>query len=258
MRSFTRVLCPVRGNIHVAPNIRLLSFESEEISSAYRPGRFVNIRVGTGTDPLLRRPFSISRVEGACVEILFSIVGRATGSLGSAREGDTLDVLGPLGNPFHLEGEDFSAALLVAGGMGVAPMPGVARALTALGKEVRSFVGARSSSWLVTRHLPGVRTATDDGSAGFHGSVVDLLEDALGGGPIGATRIFGCGPTPMLRSLAAWALERDLPCEVSLEGAMGCGFGICQGCPVELAGDQRKFALMCTDGPAFDVRRIRL
>jgi len=70
--------------------------------------------------------------------------------------------------------------------------------------------------------------------------------------------IFGCGPTPMLRALAEFARAKKIPCEVSLEGPMGCGVGICQGCPVELAGEEKRFALMCKDGPTFDVTKIKI
>jgi dihydroorotate dehydrogenase electron transfer subunit len=99
--------------------------------------------------------------------------------------------------------------------------------------------------------------ATDDGSEGFRGTVVELLEHTLQAGTPAGPKIFGCGPTAMLRALAGCARERDIPCEVSLEGPMACGIGICQGCPVELAEGENKYALMCTDGPTFDIRRIK-
>ena len=106
------------------------------------------------------------------------------------------------------------------------------------------------------KHLVNTLVATDDGSKGCHGTVVDLARSALASGRYPRPRMFACGPTAMLRAVRALALELDIPCEASLEGPMGCGCGICQGCPVELVDADRKYGLMCKDGPVFDVRKI--
>lgn len=251
-------LCPVTENRTVAPGIHLLAFESAEVSRSVLAGQFVNLRVGPGMDPLLRRPFSVHQTSGDSVRILFRIVGRGTALLASLRPGDMLDVLGPLGTPYGLTDPRFETALLVAGGLGVAPMPLAADALRRLGKPAVAFVGARTAQELVDGYLADVHAATDDGTRGHRGTVVDLLERSLAGEEFPSPRIFACGPNPMLAALAALALRRNIPCEVSLEGPMGCGFGICQGCPVELSEGEKRYALMCTDGPVFDVRRIRI
>jgi dihydroorotate dehydrogenase electron transfer subunit len=131
-------------------------------------------------------------------------------------------------------------------------------ALSKAGKEIVTFIGARTAAQLVTTHLQNLHIATDDGSRGFCGTVVELLEDAFSRREFVRPKVFGCGPTAMLRALAALTVKHDIACEVSLEGPMACGIGICQGCPVELVGKEEAFGLICKDGPVFDVRRIKL
>ncbi len=251
-----QLICPVQSVQYVSQNIFLLSFVAPEIAGSVRPGQFVNIKVEDGLSPLLRRPFSIHRVETDCVEILFEVVGKGTGILSRKRPGDSLDILGPLGVPFTTDSPNFSTALLVGGGLGVAPLPLTIEFLRRSGKKIVTFLGARSAAMLVEAHLENVSVATDDGSKGFEGNVVELLKETLAGGDLPLPKIFGCGPTAMLRALSAFALDHGIPAEVSLEGPMACGMGICQGCPVELKGDQKSYALMCKEGPVFDVRKI--
>ncbi len=241
----------------VAENIFVLRCHAPQISRTVRAGQFVNIRVADGTDPLLRRPFSVYRSDGEAIELLFNIVGRGTLCLRGKAPGSTLDVIGPLGVPFSLTEGDFSTGVLIGGGLGVAPLPISTATLRAAGKNVVTYLGARSSSHLVTEHLADVHIATDDGSTGFHGTVVDLARRDFADHPWAAPRLFACGPTPMLRAVAQFAVTAGLACEVSLEGPMGCGIGICQGCPVELVGEEKHYALMCKDGPTFDVRKVR-
>ena len=251
-------LCRVIHTRAVGENIFLLRFSSPALSSGIKPGQFLNIRVSEGTDPLLRRPFSVYRVDGDDLEIIFSVIGRGTNALSQKRENDILDILGPLGTPYTVASDSYVQALLVAGGLGVAPLPILTRALQRAQKKIATFVGARSRSALVTDHLENVQVATDDGSQGFRGTVVDLLRSDLSRGTYTRPKIFACGPTAMLRAVADAAREFDVPCEVSLEGAMACGFGICQGCPVELTDGPQRYALMCKDGPVFDTRRIKI
>jgi len=257
-KGIRQTLCPVTGLREAAESIYVLTFESAEIAASVRPGQFLNIRVADGTDPLLRRPFSVYRVDGNSVEILFNVIGRGTAAIRKKRAGDLLDVLGPLGKPFTVDSPDYATAVLVGGGLGVAPLPLTTRALRAAGKSIVTLIGSRTSRGVVSAHLENVNIATDDGSMGFHGTVVDLARSMLRPNPYPAPKIFGCGPTPMLRALAEFALSTGIPCEVSLEGPMACGIGICQGCPVELKDGEKKYALMCTDGPTFDVRKVKL
>ncbi|MBI5472184.1 MAG: dihydroorotate dehydrogenase electron transfer subunit [Ignavibacteriae bacterium] len=248
---------PVLGIKPVAENTFVLSFRSPQLSNQIQPGQFLNIKVASGTDPLLRRPFSVYYTHDDIVEIIFNVIGKGSAALCRKHAGDQLNVLGPLGVPFSTSKDDFDLALLVGGGLGVAPLPLTTLALRRLGKTIRTYLGARSASYMVESHLENLSIATDDGSQGFHGTVVDLLRAEYDTFKRKRIRIFACGPTLMLRAVAKFAMETNIPCEVSLEGPMACGFGICQGCPVELVDENRKYALMCKDGPTFDVRRIK-
>jgi dihydroorotate dehydrogenase electron transfer subunit len=251
-------VCQVLDLAHVAENIFVLSFSSQEIAREVLPGQFLNLRIEKVLEPFLRRPFSVYRAEGERVEIIFNVVGKGTDCLRAKRTGDTIDVLGPLGVPFRIDDPSYSTALLVGGGLGVAPLPLTSSHAKCVGKQIVTFLGARTSSQLIRTHLDSPIVATDDGSEGFHGNVAACLEQYLLDQRPERGKIFACGPTPMLRAVAALAVREGIACEVSLEGQMACGFGICQGCPVELVSGERRYALMCKDGPTFDVRAIRI
>lgn len=251
-------LCPVEGVRTAGEGIFVLTFTSAALSRSIRAGQFLNLRVEEGCDPLLRRPFSAYRIHGNSIEIVFNVVGRGTAAMRRKAKGEMLDVMGPLGKPFGTADQGYDTGVLIGGGLGVAPLPLLTSALKGLGKKVVTFLGARTAGHLVTEHLDAARTATDDGSAGFHGTVVDLASATLRDHPVSRPKIFACGPTPMLRAVASFARASEIPCEVSLEGPMGCGIGICQGCPVEIAGPEKRYALMCKDGPTFDIRTIKI
>jgi len=156
-----------------------------------------------------------------------------------------------LGLAYYLKG-DFENALIVAGGLGVAPFPLLSDWLQRGEKNIESFIGARSAYQLYRMHLKNLHVATDDGSAGFQGTVVQLLEHYLNSHTVSKPKIFGCGPTKMMKALSELARNRKIDCELSLEGDMACGIGLCQGCPVETVGRAKKYALVCRDGPAFN------
>lgn len=250
--------CRVLKVTSAAPGTFILSFHSPELSRTVRAGQFVNIRVHDGIDPLLRRPFSIHRTEGDTAEVLFQRIGKGTALLAQSEPGSDIDLLGPLGNGFNLEDPSFETAVLVGGGLGVAPFPIATAALRRAEKKIITLIGARTSALIIDANLTDVRVATDDGTRGFHGTVVDLAWQMFSAEKIERPRLFGCGPSPMLRALAALALTWDIRCEVSLEGQMACGIGICQGCPVEVVSREQKYALMCKDGPVFNTREIRI
>lgn len=273
-------LCEIESLDEVAAGIFTLRFRAPELAAGTLPGQFINIRVGSGYEPLLRRPFSVYHTQNGSVEIIFNIVGLGTRILAAKRAGEILDVLGPLGQPYKIA-DEYETGVLVAGGLGVAPLPMITRALLEMDRPIITFLGARTSGQIVDRFLQNVYVSTDDGSAGYRGTVVDHLIEWLRTDKIRRPKIFGCGPTAMLRRLAAVAEEFSVPCEVSLECAMACGFGVCQGCPVErrpeglrrgvgrgaqpeglydLVEDgrtaQRKYSLVCKDGPVFNTKEI--
>jgi dihydroorotate dehydrogenase electron transfer subunit len=241
----------------VAEGIFRLVLRTSEIALRSAPGQFVNIRCGESCLPLLRRPFSISRVEEDSIELLFNVIGHGTRMMSSKQAGDTLDVLGPLGTPFGITG-NYQKAILVGGGLGIAPFPFLTDALLTAEKEIITLVGARTARQITEQHLKNVRVATDDGSKGMKGTVLDLLKTVIGGVKPNTVKVFGCGPTPMLKALSALVSAAGIDCELSLEGDMACGMGICQGCPVERTDGKKKYALVCTDGPTFNIKDIIL
>lgn len=248
----------VDSNREIAETLFLLKFNSAEIASTARPGQFVNIRTVRGWDPLLlRRPFSISRVVGSTVELLYNTVGKGTRILARQTEGDEIDVLGPLGKPFHHQ-DEFKTAVLVAGGLGVAPFPFLTDYLERERCEILTFVGSRGLFDITALHLRNIVYATDDGCRGFKGTVVECLSDYVRSNKPVLPKIFGCGPTKMMSALSEFSRSQGLRCELSLEGDMACGIGICQGCPVERTNGAKKYALVCSDGPTFDCRDIVL
>lgn len=251
-------LCPVQSCNEIAAKTFILRFNSREIAASAQPGQFVNIlAAGIGEGPLLRRPFSISRIEGDIVELIFHVVGIGTNILSRKHLGDWIDVVGPLGQPFH-GNADYDTALLVAGGIGVAPFPFLTNDLLKRGKRIETFVGYRNAKQIFTKHLQSVHISTDDGSEGFHGNVVQLFESSFNQNNFGKAKIFACGPTVMLKALTELAKRKSIRCELSLEGQMACGIGICQGCAVERTEGTPKYALVCKDGPTFLSTEVNL
>ncbi len=215
------------------------------------------------SDPMLRRPFSVYWTQGDEAEIIIQEHGRGTGILANTREGEILDVLGPLGRPWMFDSADYMTAVLLIGGVGVASMPLLTRKFELDEVPLHTFYGARTSSLIARDHLANVHIATDDGSEGFHGSNVMLLRSYLESGKLESPKIFACGPTGMMRAAQSLAAEFSIPCEVSLETEMACGIGICQGCPVRteesvFAVTGRRYRLACTDGPSFKAEEIVL
>lgn len=212
---------------------------------------------------MLRRPFSIYSHSQTEFEIIVQVVGRGTSLIASVSIGDEVDVIGPLGNPWNTQSRDFETALLLIGGVGVASMPLLTSKLTYDGRQVETYYGARSTQFLVMTGLQNLHIATDDGSAGFHGTNIALLRTHLTEGRHTKPKLFVCGPTGMMRAAQQLAIDFGIPAEISLESEMACGIGICQGCPVltddtTFATTGKRFRLACTEGPSFDSLGIQI
>ncbi len=248
------VEAPVEKTIEIEDHIHLLKVYSPDISSRIVPGQFLNIKVSHTTQPLLRRPFSVCDVEGDFFYIMFNIFGEGTRLLASKQKGEKIDLLGPLGNGFNLD-DDYDTAVLVAGGLGAAPFPFVSRLIKEK-KKIFSFVGGRTRRDVITYGLENISIATDDGSRGFAGNVVDLLNENIETFKSLKIKIFACGPNAMLRAVKNFAETNNFNTELSTEAAMACGFGICQGCPIESAKDENKYLLVCKDGPVFNAKDV--
>jgi len=229
-----------------------------------RPGQFLMLSPGAVTgvrrdDPLLPRPMAVYREprdEGPeRVDVLYKVEGRGTSLLAAARAGEVVRVLGPLGRPFPLP-DTGSRVLVVGGGTGIASLYGLAAA-SSRAARVTVVLGARSVRDLMAREdfaalgLDLV-VATEDGSEGEQGLATAPLARALEKGDV--SRVYACGPTPMMRRCAELALSHDVPCTVSLENNMACGYGVCLGCAAPRPSGG--YALVCRDGPVFDATEI--
>ncbi|MBI5475913.1 MAG: dihydroorotate dehydrogenase electron transfer subunit [Ignavibacteriales bacterium] len=232
-------------------SIYCLTIRAPLIKKSVLPGQFVNLQVSKDNSPLLRRPFSIYNVCNEDILILFNVVGNGTELLSEMRVNQSIDLIGPLGNSFNIT-DEFETALLVGGGMGVASLPLLNAALRQRNIPVVTFVGAKNKDYLILDYLHDVNIATDDGSKGFSGNVVSLVDEYLKNNKVPNPKIFSCGPPKMLESITLLAEKYNIHCEVSVESVMACGMGICQGCPVERKGTTNKYSLVCKDGPVFD------
>jgi dihydroorotate dehydrogenase electron transfer subunit len=241
----------------IGTNVFLLKLLSEKIANQAKPGQFVNIKVSDSDFPLLRRPFSICNVESNSFSVMFITIGGGTHILQDKQPGETLDVMGPLGNGFSLDGE-YDKAVIIAGGIGAAPFPFLIKELVKSGKEILCFSGGRTKNDCISYEMQNVSSATDDGSLGFKGNVVQLLASKIDEIKGENFKIFGCGPNAMLKALQTFCIENNFDGEISTESSMACGFGICQGCPVQSATDENKFLLVCKDGPVFNVKDVVL
>jgi dihydroorotate dehydrogenase electron transfer subunit len=259
--SIVDITATVTATNPINSDVTVITLHCPEIAERAIPGNFVNIKVNDSTQPLLRRPFSIHRVQGETIAIMAKSIGRGTAILCNSLPGSTMQVLGPLGNGFTPPDSSFATALLVSGGIGTAPMFFLENTLAASGKNVINIIGGRSSGDLLLHNLSNCRTATDDGSTGFRGTAVDLLRhdlpELLQNGPL---KIFSCGPNAMLRALAKFCREQNIPCEVSLESVMGCGIGICYGCSIEVNAPDggTETILLCREGAVINAERLVL
>jgi dihydroorotate dehydrogenase electron transfer subunit len=244
----------VEETIEIDHRIYLLKVNAPKITSVIKPGQFLNVRVSERVSPLLRRPFSVCDVDGEHLYLMFNVMGEGTNILAHKPKGSELDILGPLGNGFNMDG-NYKTAVIVAGGLGAAPFPYLTRALSSK-KDILSFIGGKTKEDVITYHLKNVREASEDGLRGFKGNVIQLLKENIDLLKSRKIKFFACGPTLMLRELKSFCIKNEFECEVSTECAMACGFGICQGCPIESTTEQEKYLLVCKDGPVFNIKDV--
>ncbi|RKY93174.1 dihydroorotate dehydrogenase electron transfer subunit [candidate division KSB1 bacterium] len=245
------------------PTFYRLRLDASTIAAVARPGQFVNVRVTPTCDPLLRRPLSIFRVhrQSGWIELLVKLVGRGSRLLSEVQPQEQLNLLGPLGHGFDLE--TCNTALVVGGGIGIAPLVFLIEELIALQRSVMVFLGFRHQKEVccigILKNLPlHLEVATDDGSVGFSGLVTSVLENYLQTNSLSdSTCIFACGPTPMLKKIDSLARRFSLPWQFSLETFMACGIGACMGCAIP-AANGADYKLVCKDGPVFSNGQVKI
>jgi dihydroorotate dehydrogenase electron transfer subunit len=247
--------------IEAIPETYLIWLEAPEIAREAKPGQFV--MVPCGDDTFLPRPFSINRVDGGQMAILFKAVGKGTKWLSQQKKGQTLDIFGPLGNGFTIN-PDSQNLLLVGGGIGTAPLCFLADYAMEGGKKVTVIQGARSADCLIPISSPQrlfnggaypaslfVVNTTEDGSEGFKGLATALIKHYVNN----IHQVFACGPAPMYRTMAQMPELKGKDVQLSLEIMMGCGTGVCYGCTIKTKNGLKQ---VCKDGPVFGMGEIIL
>jgi len=259
----TNTIVDVRATIiktrRISSDVSIITLDCPSIAATAKPGNFVNVKVNDTTQPLLRRPFSIHDVQGSMIDIMVKSIGCGSALFCNSEKGSTVMVLGPLGNCFDITTQKFNTAVLVSGGIGTAPMFFLEKTLAAKGIKVINLVGGRSKDDLLTKGLGNCSFATDDGSTGLKGTVVNLLRHELSDlNKEAPLKLFACGPNPMLKALAKFCRDHQLSCDVSLESVMGCGIGICYGCSVEINDPNGgiRTILLCREGPVIDAKLL--
>ncbi len=277
-----QMIVPVVAQVQMARDTYRLRLEAPELARLVVPGQFFMIRAPGVTNPLLGRPFALYDVwfdqsgNPAGIDVAYLVVGKMTGLMATWTAGDKVEVWGPLGNGFPVASGE--RLVLVAGGIGNTPFPAVAREATGLFRYARPGPAAPLAAERITfcygvrsaEYLAGLedfaalnvqsRLATDDGSRGHKGFVTDVVAKVLEGCDATNTRLYCCGPEPMMHAVAKLAAARNVPCWLSLETPMACGFGACFSCVtrVKQPDGTWDYRRTCVEGPIFPAEQLAL
>ncbi len=228
----------------------ILSVRPEGIMPAAQPGQFFMLGIPGRLDPLLKRPFGYFRVKEDALEFLYRLRGKATAIMSVLDAGDEVEIIGPLGEPYPLP-KPKKVPLLVAGGTGIASLYPLADAFG--GEALILYGGRNSDELLLTEELRGIcrvlGLATEDGSVGVKGTVIDLLKEFLAGKNKNRHVVYACGPRGMLKAVSELGLEGY----VSVEERMACGIGVCLGCAVKTSTGHKR---ACKEGPVFRIGEV--
>lgn len=232
--------------------------QADEIAAAAVPGQFISVYT-KDESKVLPRPISLCQVdkEEGRLRIVYRVVGAGTKEFSAYEAGDDIEIMGPLGNGFPLERAAGRRAFLIGGGIGIPPMLELAKQLDC---EKTAVLGYRDVLFLdkEMEQYASVYVATEDGSAGTKGNVLDAIKQQS----LEADVMFACGPTPMLRALKAYAEEKGIECWLSLEEKMACGIGACLACVCQSKDvDEHSHVhnkRICKDGPVFLAQEVEL
>lgn len=251
----TKLTAKVVSQVKLTDDIFSMWIQAEEIAAAAKPGQFISVYTKDASK-LLPRPISLCEVDRAegRLRIVYRVVGAGTDEFSGYQAGDDITVMGPLGNGFTLKDKK---AFLIGGGIGIPPMLELAKSLNC---EKQMVLGYRDVLFLNEEFEPygSVYVATEDGSAGTKGNVIDAIRE----NGLQADVIYACGPTPMLRALKAYAKEQGIECWLSLEEKMACGIGACLACVCQSKEvDDHSHVhnkRICKDGPVFLAQEVEL
>jgi dihydroorotate dehydrogenase electron transfer subunit len=280
-----QVTSKIVSNKRITRNCWRVVLDAPQISSAVKPGQFIHVKVGGESGPLFRRPFSVFRrvnLNGGSlgIEIVYRVIGTGTRLMAELRQGDAIDIIGPLGNGFELN-RNKPLHVIVAGGTGAACLYLLAEEISKARLQLKILLGADTKASLLLKKeyasLKGaVMVSTDDGTCGYHGFVTQMLDRGLREGEISTDcAIYSSGPEPMLKALASVCRKYDIPTQVSVERHMMCGIGACLACICKVdprhisknrdlgsshmqfvAEKEFGYALVCKDGPVFDMNEV--
>ena len=248
---------------NIAKDIYDLTIQTKDIAAHAKPGQFVSV-YSNDASKLLPRPISLCGIdrEKGTLRLVYRVTGEGTGTeeFSKLKEGDTIRVLGPLGNGFTVE--KGKKAFLIGGGIGVPPMLGLAKSMKEAGDtEFVSVMGYRDAQMFLLDEFKAqgkAYTATEDGSVGTKGNVLDAIRE----NKLKADIIYACGPAPMLRALKVYAAEQGLICYVSMEERMACGIGACLACVCNSTEKDEhsnvKNKRVCKEGPVFLAEEVQL
>ena len=251
-----KMTAAVTSQVQLAEGIYDLRLAAGEIAAQAVPGQFVSLYSKDGSR-LLPRPISLCGIdkEKGELRLVYRVAGAGTKEFSAYKEGDTLDIMGPLGNGFPLKKKK---AFLIGGGIGIPPMLELAKNLDC---EKTAVIGYRDKETFLAdelRKYADVVIATEDGSVGTKGNVIDAIRAEK----LTADIIYACGPTPMLKALKTYAMENGIECYISLEEKMACGIGACLGCvchskDIDEHSNVRNKRI-CKDGPVFRAEEVEL
>ncbi len=253
--STLKMTAKVRSQVRLASDIYSLVLYAPEIAEQAKAGQFVSLYSKDGAN-LLPRPISLCEIdhESETIRLVYRVVGKGTKEFSALAEGDTVDIMGPLGNGFTLKDK---RAILIGGGIGIPPMLELAKELNC---EKNIVLGFRDETFLLEDLEPRgeVYIASEDGKNGVKGNVLDAIREYEIKGDI----IYACGPTQMLRAIKEYAFANHMEAQLSMEEKMACGIGACLACVCQSAEvDDHSHVhnkRVCKDGPVFDAREVEL
>lgn len=241
----------------IATDVYEMCFETKDIAKEAKPGQFISVYSNDGSR-LLPRPISICGIDGDKIRIVYRVVGKGTAEFATMHAGEELEIQGPLGNGYDIAKVDKTTkAILFGGGIGIPPMLELAKQLDC---EKSIVLGYRDELFLNNEFQAygKVYLATEDGSTGTKGNVLDAVRECAVTGDI----LFACGPAPMLRAIKAYAAEHDIEAYISLEEKMACGIGACLACVCkskEVDGHSKVHnKRVCKEGPVFNAKEVEL
>lgn len=246
-------------------DIYKFSVKAPEIVKEAKPGNFIEIRVSDQTEPFLRRPISIYNLEKetGILEFIFQIKGKGTEILAKKEENELIDIIGPLGYG-TFKYDQYKNLGIIGGGIGVFPLYELAKCAKNDNKNVNTYLGFRNKEYVVLENefkkvSDYLTITTDDGSYAKQGFAINFLEKDIEEGKIDA--IYACGPLPMLKAVQKLAIEKEIPCQISLEEKMGCGLGVCLGCAVKTSKSSKdvpEYWHVCKAGPVFQAKDVEI